>query len=126
EPGLRHDRGPDRLRHEHHGHVPKSCNVRRPDLEGRQTGRIADRAGVQVRHGHQLEDGENPRAQDSAIGTQSRQRDHRMTSPALKIFAPTATLTRASRTRNMLTPYVGSTCLPASKTPRTRYTRNGS
>src|SRR5262245_32322097 len=41
-------------------------------------------------------------------------------SPTLQIFAPTASSTRAPRMRNMLTPYVRSTSLPASKTPRTR------
>ena len=40
-------------------------------------------------------------------------------SPARKIFAPTATSTFALRRRYMLTPYVASTCLPASNTPRT-------
>src|SRR5262245_26721658 len=41
-------------------------------------------------------------------------------SPTLKILAPTASSTRALRTRNMLTPYAWSVCRPASNTPRTR------
>src|SRR5207245_517417 len=62
----------DVRRHERSGLIPSRCRLRRPYLEGGESGGDPGRAADRVRHHHQPPDGTRARADESSVGAHPR------------------------------------------------------